>query len=138
MVRHLWNLIGVVAKISPSMRNKAVIEFIHGEDQGKAILWSDRLMVKGHTLLTGEEIEKYLEVGNRVKFSCHNYDNPDIDGCTWFVTTAFSLDDVNEEMKDLGIHCLAMTTGVVNQTGVICHVTKRQAVISFTGNIFFY
>lgn len=131
-MKSLDNITGTVVEICSAFPNKAILEFAHAENSGRAILWSSRLYVKGKPLPSHTHIKDYLNVGFKVTFSCHMYSNPNNDDCQWFVISAYSSELDQRELESLGLHTLETIDGLKNQTGVITQITKRQAIISFT------
>ncbi|XP_012250866.2 uncharacterized protein LOC105683091 [Athalia rosae] len=122
-INFLHGVTGEVAEI-PSPY-KAIIYFELDGVLQTAYLKSQRFYKNGKHLCDNQNLQKFLKIGYKVKFSCHLIDNPDPGQCQWFVTSCWRHNDDKDTR-------LVMSTGIMNVAGTIIDLKQRHGTLLMT------
>ncbi|XP_046738547.1 uncharacterized protein LOC124406912 isoform X2 [Diprion similis] len=119
----LHGMTGHVAEI-PSP-NKAIIHFELDGVLQSALLKNHRFYKDRKCLSDNENLNKYIQISDKVKFSCHIIDNAEPGQCKWFITNCWRHVENRENTATL-------STGIMNVAGTVTDLKQRHGMLVMT------
>lgn len=122
---YLCNVDGIVEEILPPC--KAVITFIFNDREERALLVGNKMLIDARKI-DSSKLYEYINEGSKIKFSCHDLNEIEIERCHWVVIKACLHPKESHEK----ISSLRLTFGIYNMRGYITKLTRRHGIITYS------